>query len=74
MSTDNTLNDSTRTESPENADHDPNPDDTPAPTYEEPYKNTTNPFITKSQHSPLGKLYSGDVGDIVRATHLARHD
>lgn len=48
-----------------------NPDYEPAPTYEDPYKNTANPIHEVSVNNPLGRMYSGNIGDLVRATHLA---
>jgi hypothetical protein len=73
MSTHNTLDDSTSPDQIENLDDDTkiDPDDTPVPTYENPYKNTSNPPNAVSPENLLGQLYSGDIGDIVRATHLA---
>ncbi|AEN07278.1 hypothetical protein Halar_3706 [halophilic archaeon DL31] len=74
MSTHNTPDDSTSTEPTENlADWDTNidPDYTPAPIHEDPHKNTTNPPNAASPQNPLGQLYSGDFGDLIRATHIA---
>lgn len=73
MSRHNTPDDSTNEKPAENLDDDTsiNPDDTPAPTYEDPYKNLTNPPNASSPRNPLGQLYSGDLEGIVRATHLA---
>ena len=72
MSTHDTPDDSTSTEPIKDLD-DTNidPDETPAPSYENPYKDTTNHLNTVSPNNPLGQLYSGDLEDIVRATHLA---
>jgi len=72
MSTHNTPDDSTSTDPIKDLDDtNTDPDDTPVPTYENPYKDTTNHLNTVSPDNPLGLLYSGDVGDIVQATHLA---
>ncbi|EMA58941.1 hypothetical protein [Halorubrum lipolyticum] len=72
MSTHNTPDDSTSTEPIKDLDDtNSDSDETPAPTYENPYKDTTNHLNAVSPDNPIGQLYSGDFEDVVRATHVA---